>query len=102
MMDSPNRGIHRGAAACRGDAPLQFLGKVLVVWREQQHLQWPRLDLELGRAGEDIPQERTALVRAHAQVTVQEPHEVHACALLWQTMIYGLELLAVHHISYMI
>ena len=54
-------------------------------------LVWPR---------EDIPQERTALVRAHAQATVQEPHEVHAFAILWQTMIYGLELLVAHHVSY--
>ena len=32
----------------------------------------------------------------------EEPHEVHACALLWQTMIYGLELLVAHHVSYII
>ena len=43
-----------------------------------------------------------ALVRAHAQVTVQEPHEVPACAHLWQTIIHGLELHAAHHISYII
>ena len=29
----------------------------------------------------------------------EEPHEVHACAHLWQTIIHGLELHAAHHIS---
>ncbi len=52
------------------------------------------------RASEDIVQERTALFRAHAQVTEQEPHEVHALALLWQTIMIGLELPVGHHASY--
>ena len=54
------------------------------------------------RASEDIVQERLALVHVHAQVTEQEPHEVHALALLWQTIIVALELPVAHHVSYII